>query len=81
MRLHLGEHSYLARSSLTALAAKLDPDRFVRVHRSALVNVDRIARLEPCGHGDQLLTLEGGRQLTLSRRYRRDLERVLESLA
>ena len=81
VRLHLEGASYLARSSLSALAQKLDPYRFVRIHRSAIVNVDRIARLEPCGHGDQLLTLDGGRQLTLSRRYRHRLERVLESLA
>lgn len=81
VRLHLGEESYLARSSLTALEGKLDPERFVRVHRGAIVNVERITRLEPCGHGDQLLTLSNGRQLTLSRRFRRRLEGVLESLA
>lgn len=81
VRLHLADDSYLARSSLSALEEKLDPDRFVRIHRSAIVNVDRIDRLEPCGHGDQLLTLAGGRQLTLSRRYRHRLERVLETLA
>lgn len=80
-RFHLGESSYLARVSLTALEAKLDPRRFVRIHRSAIVNVDRIERLEPCGHGDLSLTLSGGQQLTLSRRFRGRLEAVLESLS
>ena len=80
-RFHLGQRSYLARISLTALEEKLDPRRFVRVHRSARVNVEGIERLEPRGHGDLTLVLTGGERLNLSRRYRERLEVVLESLS
>ena len=81
VRFHLAGASYLARMSLTELESRLDPQRFVRIHRSAIVNADRIARLEPCGHGDLLLGLDDDRELTLSRRYRDRLERVLETLS
>lgn len=81
VRFHLGGSSYLARVSLRWLESRLDPRRFARIHRSAIVQVDRIARLEPCGHGDQLLTLDDGRQLTVSRRYRDRLDAVLEPLS
>ncbi len=81
VRFHLAEASYLARIPLTDLESRLDAKRFVRIHRSAIVNADRIARLDPRGHGDLLLRLDDGRELTLSRRYRDRLERVLESLS
>ncbi|MEM9595793.1 MAG: LytTR family DNA-binding domain-containing protein [Acidobacteriota bacterium] len=80
VRLHLSDASYLARVPLARLEARLDPRRFVRVHRSYLVQVDRIARLDPLGRGDLRLTLDDGRRLTASRRYRDRLERVLEPL-
>ena len=81
VRFHLATASYLARAALRRLEPRLDPRRFVRIHRATIVNVDRIARLEPSGHGDLLLTLEDGRALALSRRYRDRLERVLELLS
>lgn len=81
VRLHLAETSYLERTSLTALERTLDPRRFVRIHRSLIVNADRIRRIESAGHGDMLLTLEDGSHLNLSRRYRARLESVLETLS
>ncbi len=80
VRFHLADASYLARRSLSSLAERLDPQRFVRVHRSAIVNVEWVARLEPLGHGDLRLLLRNEEAVTLSRRYREDFERVLESL-
>jgi two-component system LytT family response regulator len=80
-RLHLQKDSYLARTSLSNLEKKLDPRSFVRIHRSAIVNIHRIAKIEPCGHGDKLLTLKDGRQLNLSRRYREGFESVLATLS
>ena len=81
VRFHLRDASYLARKSLSRLEAQLDPQRFVRVHRSAIVNVEQIERLTPKGHGDLGLTLRDGQEITLSRRYRRRLDRVLQSLS
>ncbi len=79
-RLHVGEESYLTRTSLTTLEQKLDSRLFVRIHRSAIVNVDQIERLEGIGHGDLELELSGGHRLQVSRRYRQRLERILEPL-
>ncbi|ANM32431.1 hypothetical protein ABI59_22160 [Acidobacteria bacterium Mor1] len=70
----------LARASLTELEGRLDPQRFVRIHRTVIVNVDRIVKLTPAGHGDVKVTLAGGQQLPLSRRYRERLEEFLETL-
>ena len=75
--LHIGGQMHLYRSSLTAFLQRLDPQRFVRVHRSTVVNTDRIRELRPRGHGDFGIVLHDGRELTLSRAYRSQLERWL----
>jgi len=49
---------------------RLDPARFARIHRTVIVNLDRIRYLDPWSHGDQLVVLESGARLTLSRRFR-----------
>lgn len=68
---------HLMRESLHALASRLDPDEFVRVHRSHVVRIDRIRRLEPCGHGEYELTLADGMRLTSSRSYREEVQRLI----
>lgn len=80
-RFHLPERSHLARISLAALERRLDPARFVRVHRSWIVNIDHLERQEPAGHGDLRLTLSGGLQVGLSRRYRGRLEALVEPMS
>lgn len=70
VRLHLGESSYLYRISLTELEEQLPDDRFVRVHRSAIVNLDRIDRIEPTGSGDFEIRLRSGHSVKMSRTYR-----------
>lgn len=70
VRLHVGERSYLHRISLAELERRLPADRFVRVHRSAVVNLDRVERIEPTGSGDFEIRLEGGRTVRMSRTYR-----------
>lgn len=67
--------TYRVREPLAALAARLDPARFVRVHRTEVVNLDALVRLEPLGHGDALLTLGDGSTVVASRTYRTDLVR------
>ena len=76
VRLHAGARSYLHRESLTALEQQLDPGRFVRIHRSAIVQTDRIAELHPATHGDMDIVLRSGKRLPLSRTFR---DRVLSA--
>jgi two-component system LytT family response regulator len=77
VRLHAGKESYLLRDTISALESQLDPKRFVRVHRSAIVNVDRIQELQPWFHGEYRIILREGVQLTLSRSYREKLHELL----
>ncbi len=77
VRLHSGKESYLLRDTISALEAQLDPKRFIRVHRSAIVNVDRISELQPWFHGEYRIVLREGVQLTLSRTYREKLHELL----
>jgi len=77
VRLHSGKESYLLRDTISALESQLDPKRFIRVHRSAIVNVDRISELQPWFHGEYRIVLREGVQLTLSRTYREKLHELL----
>ncbi|MBA3712165.1 MAG: response regulator transcription factor [Pyrinomonadaceae bacterium] len=70
LRLHAGREAYLLRETMNHLAAKLDPHKFARIHRSTLVNVERIKELQPMFGGDYVVILRDGTQLTLSRSYR-----------
>ncbi|MCO6511029.1 MAG: response regulator transcription factor [Aridibacter famidurans] len=70
--------SHLMRESLKNLEAKLDPSRFLRIHRSTIVNADRIKELHPHFHGEYYVELESGKRFKLSRSYRENAERILE---
>ena len=72
--LHAGSREYLIRDTMGRLERELDPDRFVRVHRSSIVQIDRVRELLPDFHGDFTLILRTGTRLTLSRNYRAKLE-------
>ena len=74
---HSAGREYLMRETLVRLEQELDPSQFVRIHRSALVRLDRIGEMLPSVHGDFRVTLKSGAQLTLSRHYRERVERVL----
>ena len=73
VRLHAGSRSYVVRTTLAALEAQLDRERFRRTGRSALVNVDRVREVQPWFHGDAIVILESGARVPLSRRYRSNL--------
>jgi two-component system LytT family response regulator len=77
VRLHVGSREYLHRETLAGLEKQLDPERFVRIHRSALVQIDRIAELHPASHGDMDVVLRHGKTLTLSRTFVEGVRRVL----
>ena len=74
VHLHVGSRSYLYRATLGQLQERLDPQQFVRIHRSSMVNTDRIVELQPRTHGDYVVILKNGIELTLSRGYRAQLE-------
>lgn len=69
VRVHAGEESYLVRSTLRSLARRLDPAGFVRIHRSAAVNLDRVAEVRPRPGGDYAVELTTGDRLRASRTY------------
>lgn len=75
-RLHASGTRTLVRVTLQYLASHLDPASFARIHRSAIVNVNRIRELRPVHAGDGLLILESGMRLRVSRRYRANLDRI-----
>jgi two-component system LytT family response regulator len=78
VRIHAGCKEHLMRETLQSLEGRLDPTRFLRVHRSTIVNIDRIREMQPMFHGDYALRLCDGTELTLSRSYR---DKLGESLA
>ncbi len=70
VEVHAGKRRYHLRSTLSALEGRLDPATFVRIHRSTIVNVNRVRELVPHLHGEYVVILEDGTQLKLSRGYR-----------
>jgi two-component system LytT family response regulator len=75
--LHVGVRTHLVRETLTSLEARLDGSQFIRIHRSTIVQVERILRLEPSSNRDAILTLRDGKELRVSRSYRSQLEELL----
>jgi two-component system LytT family response regulator len=72
--LHAGARAYLVRDTIANFDRRLDPDRFVRIHRSTIVQIDRIAELTPDFHGDFTVRLKNGTSLGLSRTFRARVE-------
>jgi two-component system, LytTR family, response regulator len=77
VRLHLKEQSYLFRETMNQMESRLDPQRFFRIHRSRIVNTERIKELQPWFNGEYVVVLHNGMQLRLSRSYREKLEERL----
>jgi two-component system LytT family response regulator len=77
VNLHVGGKELLYRAALNELAECLDPVRFVRVHRSAIVNIDSILELQPISHGEFEIVLKDGHRSRVSRTYRVLLEKRL----
>jgi len=77
VRVHNGPRSYLLRETISGLESQLDPKKFLRIHRSAIVKIDKIKELQPWFHGEYHVILEGGKQLTLSRNYRSNLQEAV----
>lgn len=81
VKLHVGSDAHLFRETMNAIEAKLDPDLFYRIHRSHIVNIERVRELQPWFNGEYVVFLRSGTRLTLSRGYREKLqERIGRSL-
>jgi two-component system LytT family response regulator len=77
VRLHVGGRAHLLRENLTRIAAALDPATFCRIHRSTIVNVNRIQAVESLFHGEYLVVLQDGTKLTAGRSYRRSVHALM----
>jgi len=72
--------SHMIRDKISDMEKRLDPAAFARIHRSTIVNLDRIKEMQPLFNGDQTVILRGGRKLTMSRTYREAVMKVLDRL-
>ena len=77
VKIHVGKAWHLLRETMKRLEAQFDPARFVRIHRSTIVNVERIKELQPYFRGEYVVILQDGKSLKLSRGYKEHLESVL----
>jgi len=73
-QLHVGRSAHLVHVAMNTLEKSLDPEMFLRVHRSAIVNIARIRDLQPASHGEYMLTLTNGVRLQSSRTYNEKLK-------
>jgi two-component system LytT family response regulator len=70
VNLHAGPETYTIRGTLESLIQQLDPEQFMRINRSELVNLDRVKEMQPWFHGERRIVLKDGRELTWTRRFR-----------
>ena len=77
VKLHVGRESHLLRETINGLAARLDSGKFLRIHRSIIINLERVKELQPWFHGDYVVIMQNGTQLTSSRNYREQLRKLL----
>ena len=76
--LHAGGKAHLLRETMNEIEQRLDPQRFFRIHRSAIVNIDRVREIHPLFRGDCAIVLSDGTQLKLSRTRREEFERLFD---
>jgi two-component system LytT family response regulator len=77
VKFHIGKESHMLRETMTAAAEHLDPNRFVRIHRSRIVNLDHVREIRPLWGGDYSVLMRDGTELTMSRTYRASLQAAL----
>ncbi len=81
VKLHLGGRSYTVRETLRSLEKQLPPRLFARIHRSTIVNIERIDSLEPLFQGDYTVVLNSGTELRMSRRRRGALNSLIKTFS
>ena len=75
--LHVGKETHMMRETMNSLEGRLADDKFMRISRSTIVNVERIQELQPMFHGEYIVVLKNGAKLTLSRTYRDKLDQLM----
>ncbi len=74
VKLHVGTEAHLFRETMNAVEARLDAEIFFRIHRSHIVNIERVRELQPRFNGEYVVCMKSGARLTLSRGYREKLQ-------
>jgi two-component system, LytTR family, response regulator len=77
VRFHVGKDSYVFRAGIGDISSRLNHAKFIRIHRSAIVNVDKIKELQPCNTGEYMAILKNGKELPCSRTYRETLRQFI----
>jgi len=77
VNLHVGNEAHLMRETMSSLEGRLPPEKFMRISRSSIVNLERIKELQPMFHGEYVVILKNGTKLTLSRTYREKLDQLM----
>ncbi len=80
VQLHAGSQSYSLRETIAHILERLHSWRFVRIHRSLIVNINRIKELQPCNSGEYIVVLKDGKELSCSRGYRSGLQNFIGNL-
>jgi two-component system LytT family response regulator len=78
VKVHAGQRTHTIRETMTQLAEMLDPRRFLRISRSAIVNVDRIREIQPWFRGEYVVIMQSGAEVTSTRGYRDTLKALLD---
>jgi two-component system, LytTR family, response regulator len=78
VRIYVGKQSYLLRRGIGEIAERLDQSRFIRIHRSVIVNVQKIKELQPVNSGEYIVVLKDGKELSCSRGYRSGLQELVD---
>jgi two-component system LytT family response regulator len=79
VKLNVGSTSYLLRESISRMAERLNPERFVRIHRSTIVNIAKLRELQPCDGGEYIAVLKSGKALSCSRSYKAQIQALIDS--
>ncbi len=79
VQLHTADKTYLSRDTMNNMESKLDPNRFLRIHRSTIVNLDRIKEMQPWFHGEYQVRLTNGTKLYMSRSYRQKIDVLMKT--
>lgn len=80
VRIHTETESYLVRTTIGAVERRIDPQRFLRIHRSIIVNFRYVRALEPCNRNEYIVTLTNGKSLSLSRSHRSQIDQRVRRL-